>query len=241
MSDTKSSGKRLFDNKQLIHIGAEVFALLSVVFYFSSKNKTLLGHIEEMAQQIEEQQTQIENMSGMVQQMRDMLQQLPINNIMQGIGEQNNRLDLLENMMEKQKRKTKKYYENEDDMESEEESEDEMVLEQKNRRKNLRRKVQKNHQTRKSKKEHKSRKNDNVRFDLSQNNRKQEPEVYNTEPVNSVEQPSNNYIGQNVGQNVGPNNFHHATVEEISSDEDISGSDLDELIAEELGDLQQNE
>ena len=48
-----------FNNKQLIHIGAEIIVLLGLTFYFSSKNKKLTEHIEELAQRLEDQEDKI--------------------------------------------------------------------------------------------------------------------------------------------------------------------------------------
>lgn len=53
------SEQKQFDNKQLLHIGCEVVALLGVSYYFSSKNKTLQSHIEELSQKLEEQEDKI--------------------------------------------------------------------------------------------------------------------------------------------------------------------------------------
>lgn len=53
------SEQKQFDNKQLLHIGCEVVALLGVSYYFSSKNKTLQSHIEELCQKLEEQEDKI--------------------------------------------------------------------------------------------------------------------------------------------------------------------------------------
>jgi hypothetical protein len=53
------SEQKQIDNKQLIHIGCEVVALLGVSYYFSSKNKTLQNHIEELSQKLEEQEDKI--------------------------------------------------------------------------------------------------------------------------------------------------------------------------------------
>jgi hypothetical protein len=53
------SEQKQFDNKQLVHIGCEVVALLGVSYYFSSKNKTLQSHIEELCQKLEEQEDKI--------------------------------------------------------------------------------------------------------------------------------------------------------------------------------------
>lgn len=51
---------KLFDNKQLVHIASEIVVLSGLTFYFSSKNKRLLAHIEELSQRIEEQEDRIQ-------------------------------------------------------------------------------------------------------------------------------------------------------------------------------------
>jgi len=55
------------ENKQLVHIVAEVVVLVGVVFYFSSKNKKLSSHIEELAQRIEEQEDRIQKLETTLQ------------------------------------------------------------------------------------------------------------------------------------------------------------------------------
>lgn len=64
MSTTeKSEGiSKFIDNKQMIHIACEVVVLLGVTFYFSSKNKRLMSHIEELAQTIEQQEDRIQKL-----------------------------------------------------------------------------------------------------------------------------------------------------------------------------------
>lgn len=56
----KTDGSKLFENKQLIHIVSEVVVLIGLTFYFSSKNKKLLGHIEELAQTVEQQEDRLQ-------------------------------------------------------------------------------------------------------------------------------------------------------------------------------------
>lgn len=60
---------KIFDNKQLIHIASEVVVLIGVIYHFSSKNKKLMGHIEELAQKIEDQELQIQEMKGLIKQL----------------------------------------------------------------------------------------------------------------------------------------------------------------------------
>jgi uncharacterized protein YoxC len=59
---------KFFDNKQLVHIASEVVVLVGLTFYFSSKNKKLVSHIEELSQRIEEQEDRIQKMEVSLQQ-----------------------------------------------------------------------------------------------------------------------------------------------------------------------------
>ena len=48
---------KIFENKTfLIHIAAEIIIIIGVSFYFSQKNKKLMGHINDLVQRIEEQE-----------------------------------------------------------------------------------------------------------------------------------------------------------------------------------------
>jgi hypothetical protein len=66
--------KKLLDNKQLIHITAEVVVLTGLTFYFSSKNRTLMGHIEELAQRLEEQEDHIQKLEQSLNNLGNMVQ-----------------------------------------------------------------------------------------------------------------------------------------------------------------------
>ena len=44
---------KILENKQIIHIATEIVALMGIIFYFSSKNKKLLAHIEDLSQKHE--------------------------------------------------------------------------------------------------------------------------------------------------------------------------------------------
>ena len=46
---------KLLENKQIIHIAAEMIVITGVVFYFSSKNKKLLEYIENLSVRLDEQ------------------------------------------------------------------------------------------------------------------------------------------------------------------------------------------
>ncbi len=65
----KSLSVSILENKQLLHIAGEVVVLIGVVFYFSSKNKKLSAHIEELAQRIEDQEERIQKLELSIQQM----------------------------------------------------------------------------------------------------------------------------------------------------------------------------
>lgn len=53
----------------MIHIASEVVAVIGMAYYFSSQNKKLLTHVEELAQRIEEQEDQIKNLENMIRQL----------------------------------------------------------------------------------------------------------------------------------------------------------------------------
>ena len=56
------------DNKQLmIHVVSEVVVLVGITFYFNQKNKTLLAHIEELAQRVEEQEDLLQKHDQIIQ------------------------------------------------------------------------------------------------------------------------------------------------------------------------------
>jgi hypothetical protein len=48
--------QKILNNKQIIHIVTEVVVLIGIIFYFSSKNRKLLSHIEDLSQRLEEQE-----------------------------------------------------------------------------------------------------------------------------------------------------------------------------------------
>lgn len=61
----KSEGRgSLFDNKQMVHIVSEVVVLLGITLYFSSKNKKLMNHIEELAQRLEQQDDRLQSLEN---------------------------------------------------------------------------------------------------------------------------------------------------------------------------------
>ena len=48
---------KIFENKTtLIHIASEIIIIIGISFYFSQKNKKLMGHINDLIQRIEDQE-----------------------------------------------------------------------------------------------------------------------------------------------------------------------------------------
>lgn len=78
-----------FDSK-MIHIGIEILALIGLVYYFSSKNKKLTSHIEELNQKIQEQEKQIQALKNDVNMIVKSMNNIPIPKMLE-------RLDILEN------------------------------------------------------------------------------------------------------------------------------------------------
>jgi hypothetical protein len=60
---------KLIENKQIIHIATEIIVILGVTFYFSSKNKKLLEHIEDLSQRLEEQEDLIQKHEHIIKQL----------------------------------------------------------------------------------------------------------------------------------------------------------------------------
>ena len=60
---------KLLENKQIIHIATEIVALIAIVFYFSSKNKKLLDHIEDLSQRLEDQEDLIQKHEQIIRQL----------------------------------------------------------------------------------------------------------------------------------------------------------------------------
>ena len=46
----------LLENKQIIHIATDIVVLIGITFYFSSKNKKLLEHLEDLSQSLKDQE-----------------------------------------------------------------------------------------------------------------------------------------------------------------------------------------
>jgi outer membrane biosynthesis protein TonB len=60
---------KLLENKQIIHIVTEIIAIAVIIFYFSSKNKKLLGHIEDLSQRLEDQEDIIQKHEQIIKQL----------------------------------------------------------------------------------------------------------------------------------------------------------------------------
>jgi hypothetical protein len=66
----------MFETKQIIHIGAEIVALIVLVVYFSQKNKKVMTHIEELTQKLEEQEEVIKKHEQSIAKLENMILQL---------------------------------------------------------------------------------------------------------------------------------------------------------------------
>ena len=60
---------KILENKQLIHIAAEIIILVSLVYYFNQKHKKLLTIVEDLAQRIEEQEDLIQKHEKIIEKM----------------------------------------------------------------------------------------------------------------------------------------------------------------------------
>ena len=60
---------KLLENKQIIHIVTEIITVIVIIFYFSSKNRKLLGHIEDLSQRLEEQEDIIQKHELIIKQL----------------------------------------------------------------------------------------------------------------------------------------------------------------------------
>ena len=59
----------LLQNKQIAHVATEIVVLLGITFYFSSKNKKLLEHIEDLSQRLEDQEDSIQKHDQIIKQL----------------------------------------------------------------------------------------------------------------------------------------------------------------------------
>ena len=73
---------KIFENKSmLIHVAAEIIVVIGITFYFSQKNKKLMGHINDLIQRIEEQEDTIQKHEQL------------INNLTNAVNDINSRLN----------------------------------------------------------------------------------------------------------------------------------------------------
>jgi hypothetical protein len=72
---------KLLENKQMVHIASEVVVLIGLTFYFSQKNKKLMGHIEDFALRLEEQDDIIQKHEQLIQRLANAVQQLQQNQV----------------------------------------------------------------------------------------------------------------------------------------------------------------
>ena len=87
----------MMSNKNYLHVCLEVVALLGLTVYFSSKNKKLVGHIEELSQKIEEQEEQIQKLKSSIQQLTQNFEGFA-SQISQSLNQTNNNLNMLKSM-----------------------------------------------------------------------------------------------------------------------------------------------
>jgi len=57
---------KILENKQIIHIAAELVVLLGITFFFSQKNKKIMNHINDLSQRIEEQEDIIQKYEQLI-------------------------------------------------------------------------------------------------------------------------------------------------------------------------------
>ena len=60
---------KLLEKKDIIHITTEIVVLIGITFYFSSKNKKLLDHIEDLSKRIEEQEDIVQKHEKIIMQL----------------------------------------------------------------------------------------------------------------------------------------------------------------------------
>ena len=65
---------KIFENKtMLIHIAAEIIVIIGLSFYFSQKNKKLMGHINDLIQRIEDQEDMIQKHEQLINNLTNAL------------------------------------------------------------------------------------------------------------------------------------------------------------------------
>jgi len=60
---------KILENKQLIHVGTEIVALIGLTYYFYSKNKKLLENIENLSQRLDEQEDMVQKHEQVIMQL----------------------------------------------------------------------------------------------------------------------------------------------------------------------------
>lgn len=60
---------KLLEKKDIIHIATEIVVLIGITFYFSSKNKKLIDHIEDLSKRIEEQEDVVQKHEKIIMQL----------------------------------------------------------------------------------------------------------------------------------------------------------------------------
>ena len=72
---------KIFENKTLlIHIAAEIIIVIGISFYFSQKNKKLMGHINDLIQRIEEQEDMIQKHEQLINNLNNAINSKIMNN-----------------------------------------------------------------------------------------------------------------------------------------------------------------
>ena len=60
---------KILDNKQIIHIATEAVIIIGIIIYFSSKNKKLYSHIEDLSKRLEDQEEIIQKHELIIKQL----------------------------------------------------------------------------------------------------------------------------------------------------------------------------
>ena len=68
---------KLLENKQIVHVATEIVVLIGLTFYFSSKNKKLLDHIEDLSQRLEDQEDMIQKHEQIIKQLVQVINNRP--------------------------------------------------------------------------------------------------------------------------------------------------------------------
>ena len=68
---------KVIENKQLIHLAAEVVVVIGLTFYFNTKHKKIKEHVAELSQRLEEQDQIIEKHEQTIRQIVQNINQRP--------------------------------------------------------------------------------------------------------------------------------------------------------------------